>query len=196
MRRRAFLAAAAAALASAGCQPPGAPTFQATDVTGADFGREFHLLGHDGQTRTLADFRGKVVAVFFGFTHCPDVCPTALAKLASASKLLGPDAAKLQVLLVTVDPERDTPAVLGPYVKAFDASFLGLTGSADDIARTAREFRVVVQKQPGASPETYTVDHSSGIFIFDTQGRLRLFANAALGPEALASDVRALLRSG
>ncbi|MBX3665119.1 MAG: SCO family protein, partial [Burkholderiales bacterium] len=146
--RRRFLGLAAAAVLAAGCSDaPETPRFRLTDVTGASFGKELALTDHNGQRRTLADFRGKVVAVFFGFTHCPDVCPTTLVEMAAVMKELGADAERLQLLFVTVDPERDTAEVLQRYVPAFHPSFLGLTGSADDIARTAKEFKIFFQKQ-------------------------------------------------
>ncbi|MFO1321223.1 MAG: SCO family protein [Burkholderiales bacterium] len=184
---------AGAALLLAGCGSPTPPPFQATDITGADFGKELRLTGHDGKARTLADFRGKAVVLFFGFAHCPDVCPTTLSKLGAVMKSLGADGAKVQVVLVTVDPARDTPEILRQYVAAFDPSFLGLTGSADDIARTTKEFRVIAEKQPGASPDTYTVDHSSGLYVFDPQGRIRLFIPGNQAATAIAQDLKRLI---
>lgn len=171
----------------------GADTFRATDITGADFARTLELTGHDGKPRSLADFRGKVAVVFFGFTHCPDVCPTTLAKLAEVSKRLGEDADEVQVLFVTVDPERDTQEVLSRYVPAFDARFIGLTGEPAAIARTAKEFKVVYQKQPGKTADSYTVDHSSGTFVFDRQGNVRLFVRHDQAVEDLVHDIRQLL---
>ncbi len=197
-RRRWLFAVGAAAVAAlvSGCGKQSGPSFTSTDITGADFARQFQLTDHDGKARSLEDFRGQVVVVFFGFVHCPDVCPTSLAKLASAMKLLGDDSSRVQVLLITVDPERDTAAVMKPYVTHFHPRFLGLTGSVDDIGRTTKEFRVIAQKQAGATPDAYTVDHSSSMYIFDGQGRVRLFVNGALGAEAIASDIRALLAAG
>lgn len=180
-------------LALAGCTSREQPSFQSTDVTGADFGRALELTGHDGRPRTLADFRGKVLVVFFGFTYCPDVCPTALARFAQVLNALGPEGSRVQVVMVTVDPDRDTPARLGQYVTAFHPTFLGLTGDAAAISRAAREFRVIFQKQSGATPETYTVDHTSGSFIFDPQGRLRLFVTAQQSGAGLEEDIRLLL---
>jgi protein SCO1/2 len=171
------------------------PTFQSTDITGADFGKELALIDHNGQQRRLSDFRGKVVVVFFGFTHCPDVCPTTLMELARALKTLGPDAQRVQVLMVTVDPERDTPQVLKQYVTALDPSFLGLTGDSEAIARAAREFKVFYQKSPGGAPGTYSVDHSSGSYVFDPAGRLRLLVGYGQGADAFAHDIRELLRT-
>lgn len=176
-----------------GCGPEG-PKFELTDVTGATFGKELALTDHNGKPRTLADFRGKVVVVFFGYTHCPDVCPTTLAELAQVAKLLGPDAAKMQVLFVTVDPERDTPQVLRQYVPSFNPSFLGLYGDAEATARAAREFRIFYRKTP-ATGGAYSVDHSAGTYVLDQQGRLRLFAQYGQGAAALLHDIRILLRS-
>lgn len=177
----------------AACSPE-APKFRSTDITGADFGRELALTGHDGKPRTLADFRGKVVILFFGFTHCPDICPTTLADAAAALKKLGSDAARVQVLFVTVDPERDTPEVLAKYVPAFDPGFLGLTGDAAATQRAAKEFKIFYEKRPGGAPGAYTVDHSGQSYVLDAQGRLRLFVRHDRIAQDLAEDLRALLR--
>lgn len=185
--------AAAAMLVLAGCGRPEAPVFKLTDVTGASFGKALELTDHNGQPRTLADFKGKVVTLFFGFTHCPDVCPTTMVEMANVMKELGPDAAKLQVLFVTVDPERDTAEVLKRYVPAFHPSFLGLRGSAEETAKVAKEFKIHYQKQKLASGG-YTVDHSAGTYIFDGEGRLRLFAQYGTGAPALLHDIRQLLK--
>ncbi|HWQ38284.1 MAG TPA: SCO family protein [Burkholderiales bacterium] len=178
-----------------GCQKP-AEGFRSTDVTGASFGRDFELVGHDGKLRRLADFRGKVVVVFFGFTHCPDVCPTTLAELAAARRMLGERGERVQVLLVTVDPQRDTPELLSRYVTAFDPSFLGLTGSPQQIAAVAREFKVIYQKVAGKNPADYTMDHSAGTYIFDPAGRLRLYVGYGQGAEVFAHDIGRLLEAG
>jgi protein SCO1/2 len=170
------------------------PSFQATDLTGASFGRDFELTAPDGKPRRLADFRGKAVVLFFGYTQCPDVCPTTLAALADAMKELGADAARVQVLFVTIDPERDTPALLAQYVPAFDPRFLGLYGDAEATARTAKEFRIIYQKVPGAAPGSYTMDHSAGSYVFDPQGRLRLFVSNAQGADVYVHDLQELLR--
>lgn len=180
---------------SAGCQR-GDPGFRSTDITGAEFGKDFSLEDQSGKRRSLADFRGKVVVVFFGFTHCPDVCPTTLAELASAMKKIGPDSDKVQVLLVTVDPERDTAAVLGPYVTAFDSRFLALRGSAEETAQVAKEFKVIYQKVAGSKPENYTMDHSAGSYLFDGQGRIRLYVGYGQGSEVFAQDIARLLKQG
>lgn len=181
----------------AGCQRNSeSMAFESTDITGAEFGRQFELVDHTGKLRRLDDFRGKVVVMFFGFTHCPDVCPMTLVEFNAALAQLGEAAQKVQVLFVTVDPERDTPEVLGAYVTAFNADFLGLTGSAEQIAEVAREFRIVYRKAEGAQPGKYSVDHSAGTYIFDQQGRIRLYASYGQGSDAIASDIGRLLDAG
>jgi protein SCO1/2 len=193
-RLSAALAAIAILLVAPACTDQvEAPRFKLVDVTGATFGKELALTDHNGQRRTLADFRGKAVTVFFGFTHCPDVCPTTLGEMAVVMKELGADAGRLQVLFVTVDPERDTAEVLQRYVPAFHPSFLGLTGSAEDLARVAKEFKIFYQKQP-LPGGGYSMDHSAGTYIFDAQGRLRLFAQYGAGAPALLHDIRLLLQ--
>lgn len=182
-----------AAAALGGCSGSG-PSFKNTDITGADYGKDFTLTDHTGKTRTLADFRGKVVVMFFGYTRCPDVCPTTLAELKTAKDQLGEDGKRLQVLFVTVDPERDTRDLLAKYVPAFDPSFLGLYGDAAATARVAKEFKVFYQKVPGKTSDSYTVDHSSGSYVFDPQGRLRLLARQGNVPD-LVADLRTLLNS-
>jgi len=181
-------------IALAGCGSSG-PSFQATDITNASFGRDFELTAPDGKPRRLADFRGKVVVVFFGYTQCPDVCPTTLAALAEAMKRLGPDADRVQVLFVTVDPERDTPSLLAQYVPAFDKRFLGLYGDADATARTAKEFRILYQKVSGTTPGNYTMDHSAGSYVFDPRGRLRLYVGNGQSADVFAHDIAELLRA-
>ena len=183
-----------AALAAVACGPE-APKFMASDVTGTSFGHDFKLVDHNGTPRTLADYRGKAVVLFFGYTQCPDFCPTTLAELAEAMKRLGPDAERVQVLFVTVDPERDTPALLKNYVPAFDPRFMGLYGDADATARTAKEFKVIYQKRPGQTPGTYTMDHSAGTFIFDPNGKLRVYVGYGQGADVFAHDIKALLKS-
>jgi protein SCO1/2 len=186
-----ILFAAAALLAA--CSPE-AQKFRSTDITGADFGKELALTAHDRKPRQLADFRGKVVVLFFGYTHCPDICPTTLADMAAVMKQLGTDAARVQVLFVTVDPERDTPEILASYVPAFDSSFLGLSGDAAATQRTAKEFKIFYEKRPGGAPGSYTVDHSAQSYVFDTQGRLRLFVRQDRIAQDLAADLRTLLK--
>jgi len=184
-----LLVAALLAACSGGAE---APRFRLTDVTGAGFGRELDLTDHNGKARTLADFRGKVVTVFFGFTHCPDACPTTLAEMAQVVKELGADGGKVQVLFVTVDPERDTQQALSEYVPSFNPAFLGLYGDLDATARAAKEFKVYYQKQP-VKGSGYSVDHSAGTFILDREGRLRLFASYGQGAAAMLHDIRRLL---
>ncbi|HEX3060495.1 MAG TPA: SCO family protein [Usitatibacter sp.] len=193
---RAAAAILVAALA-AGCDRLGVTKspFKAIDVTGAPLGGELRLTDHNGKARSLADFRGKVVLVNFGYTQCPDVCPTTLADLASAMKKLGPDAARVQVLFVTVDPKRDKPELLREYLPAFDKSFLGLYGDADATKKVEGEFRIYAAERPGKTPDTYTVDHAAQTFVFDRQGKLRLVMGYGMAPEAIASDVRILLNS-
>lgn len=182
------------ALALGACNPE-KPRFQASDVTGAAFGHDFHLIDQNGTPRQLSDFRGKVVVMFFGYTQCPDVCPTTLSDLAGAMQKLGADANRVQVLFVTIDPDRDTPELLKQYVLAFNPTFLGLYGDAETTAATAREFKVLYQKQPGPTPGSYSMDHSAGTFIFDPQGRLRLYVTHGQGPDSYAHDIRELLRA-
>jgi protein SCO1/2 len=180
-------------LALAACQPS-APKFKSTDITGADYGKSLQLSGPDGKTRTLADFAGKSVVVTFGFTHCPDVCPTILADLAGVLKKLGPDADRVQVLFVTVDPERDTGEGLAKYVTAFDPRFLGLRGDAEATQRTAKDFKIFFEKRKVG--DSYTVDHSAQSYVFDPQGRLRLFVRHDRISADLADDLRTLLKEG
>ena len=193
--RRRFLALALAGLL-AGCDRllgrPGSP-FKSIDVTGSPLGATLELRDHDGRARSLADFRGKVVAVFFGYAHCPDVCPTTLADFAAALKRLGEDAARVQVLFVTVDPKRDTPELLRQYVPAFHPSFLGLWGDDAATLRAARSFGVYSSIQEGQTPETYTVSHSGQTFVFDREGRLRLVVPPGLPVESLVGDLKILL---
>lgn len=169
------------------------PPFKTTDITGADFGKGFALTDHNGTPRTLADFKGKVVVMFFGFTHCPDVCPGTLNELALVKQQLGADGDKVQVLFVTLDPERDTPLVLSIFVPAFDPSFLGLYGDPATIDKTAKDYKVFHQRVPGSTPGNYTLDHTAAAFIYDSQGRLRLFGSLGQGPDALVHDIRLLL---
>ena len=178
----------------AACSPDQSkPAFQLVDVTGASFGKTLALTDHNGEPRTLADFRGKVVALFFGFTHCPDVCPTTLGEMATVMKELGRDAARLQVIFVSIDPERDTVDVLKRYVPLFHPDFLGMTGSPEEIAKAAKEFKIYYQKQV-LKGGAYTMDHSAGTYLLDTEGRLRLFAQYGVGAPALLHDIRLLLK--
>ena len=195
--RRSLLRGAIAASVAAGlaaCDAgSGKPSFKATDLTGADYGKSLSLTDHTGAPRTLADWKGKLVVVFFGFTQCPDVCPTTLASMAEVMKRLGADSDRVQVLFVTVDPERDTQAVLVPYVTAFDPRFVGLWGDKDATSRAAREFRVFYQKVPGKVEGTYGIDHTAASYVLDGQGRLRLYMRHQQSVEDILADLRLLL---
>jgi protein SCO1/2 len=186
---------ALSAVLCAACSPD-APKFRSTDITGADFGKQLALTGHDGKPRTLADFRGGAVVLFFGYTHCPDVCPTTLVEMAEVMKKLGKDAERVQVLFVTLDPERDTQEVLAQYTPAFDPRFLGLYGDAPATQRAAKEFKIFYEKRPGSTPSAYTVDHSGQSYVIDPQGQLRLFTRHDRIAQDLAEDLRTLLRAG
>lgn len=193
MRALAFSAFALILFALAACKQPG-QSFQNTDITGAEFGKDFALTDHTGKPRTLADFRGKAVIVFFGFTRCPDVCPSTMAELKAVLGQLGDDARRVQVLFITVDPERDTQALLSQYVPAFDPSFLGLYGDLKATANVAREFKVFYQKVPGSRPDNYSMDHTAASYVFDPQGHLRLLVrHGSGGGQALVSDLKILL---
>lgn len=186
---RVWILALALVAASCGKEPP---NFQGIDVTGANWGRDFSLRDPDGQVRTLADFRGKYVLLFFGYTTCPDVCPTALARAVEVRKMLGRDGSMLQVILVTVDPERDTPALLRDYTLAFDPGFLGLYGDAAETSSVTKEFKVFFEKVP--TDGTYTVNHTALSYVFDPSGRLRLVEQHSLGADAVVADLRKLMR--
>jgi protein SCO1/2 len=170
--------------------------FKGTDITGAEYGRALALTDQDGKSRTLADFKGKVVVVFFGYTQCPDVCPTTMAELAQVKKSLGKDGERLQGIFVTVDPERDTAAVLKGYMGSFDPSFVALRGSVEQTKEVAKEFKVFFAKVPGRTPESYTMDHTAGSYVFDSNGKLRLFVRYGSGSDALAADLKTLIAAG
>lgn len=177
----------------AGCSEK-APSFKSTDITGADYGKSLTLTNAStGQPVSLEDFRGKLVMLFFGFTHCPDVCPTTLLKAAEVRKQLGPDGERMQVLFVTVDPDRDSAEVLSKYVPAFHPSFIGLRGSQEEINKAAREFKVFFQKVPNRDGSSYNVDHTAASYILDTEGRLRLFVRHTQPVEEIVADLRQLL---
>lgn len=198
MNRRALLGLAAATLALAGCDKlaPGSRTpFNGVDITGSDLGPDFRLTDHNGKERTLADFKGKAVAMFFGYTHCPDVCPTTLSDMANALKALGPDGQRVQVLFVTVDPKRDTPELLKGYVPAFNPTFLGLYGDAAATAKVTKDFKIYAAERPGKTPESYTVDHSAQTLVFDAKGKLRLMLAYGTPGDKIAADFRILLNS-
>jgi len=169
------------------------PAFKGIDITGAEYARELALPDASGRPRTLADFKGKVTVVFFGYTQCPDVCPTTLAEIAEVKQQLGADGAKVQGVFVSVDPERDTPEVLAAYVANFGPDFVALRGSADQTKATAKAFKVFFAKVPGKSEGSYSMDHTAGSFVFDPQGRVRLFIRQGGGAEAMAHDIRLLL---
>lgn len=173
---------------------PSAPRFNAMDITGAPWGRGFELTDHNGKTRTLADFRGKVVMLFFGYTGCPDMCPTTLALLGESVRKLGRDAGQVQVLFTTVDPKRDTPELLAQYVPAFYPTFLGLYADEDTTERTVHEFHAYYHVNPPGDGGSYTVDHSAQVYVFDPAGRIRLYIQPPEAtPESIVHDVRALL---
>ncbi len=199
-----LLAAAASVLMLTGCDSAGSgqseqelsassTTFENTDLTGLDFAKGFTLTDHNGQVRTLEDFKGKAVVMFFGFTHCPDVCPTTMAEMAGVMQELGKDADRVQVLFVTVDPERDTPELLAQYVPAFDARFLGLVGTPEQTEQIAKDFKVFYQKVPGKQAGTYSMDHTAGSYVFDPKGNLRLFIRHGQGSEPIVHDLKLIL---
>lgn len=197
MKRRTLvksLAIGATAAMLAACSPD-KPQFRAIDITGADYARDFQLTDHNGQPRSIKDFAGKVVVMFFGFTQCPDVCPTALAELAEVKRMLGKDGDRLQALFVTVDPQRDTPEVLKGYMANFDPGFLALRGTPEQLAAMAKDYKVYYKKVEGKTPTSYSMDHSAGSFVYDTQGRIRLYTRYGSGAQALADDIRLLLKS-
>ncbi|WP_188705627.1 SCO family protein [Polaromonas eurypsychrophila] len=170
------------------------PQFVSIDITGADYAKDFALADHNGQMRSIKDFAGKVVVVFFGFTQCPDVCPTSMAELAEIKKMLGTDGDRLQGLFVSLDPERDTPEVLKAYMTNFDPSFLALRPALDKLPQVAKDFKIFYKKVDGKTPGAYTLDHSAGSYVFDPQGRVRLYSRYGSGAPALAADVKLLLK--
>jgi protein SCO1 len=196
---RRLIVLGAAALLLAGCDrggdaggPPKA-SFKGIDITGADYARELNLTDADGKPRQLSDFKGKVTVVFFGFTQCPDVCPTTLVELAQVKKALGADGDRVQGVFVTVDPERDTAEVLKAYVGGFDAGFVALRGTPQETQAAAKNFKVFYAKSPGKTPTSYSIDHTAGSYIFDAEGRVRLFTRYGTGAEALTHDLKLLL---
>ena len=195
LRRHALRVLAATLVAGllAACSPE-ALKFKSIDISGADYAKGFALADHNGAQRTLADFKGKVVVVFFGFTQCPDVCPTALADLAEVKRLLGPQGDKLQGLFVSVDPERDTPEVLKAYMTNFDPGFLALLPTAEQLPEVAKAFKIFYKKVEGPTPTSYTMEHSAGSYVFDPQGRVRLYTRQAVGAQGLAEDLALLLK--
>ena len=192
MLRRSALLSLAGLLLACGQNKP---QFSSIDLTGADYAKDFQLPDQDGKLRSLKDFQGKVVVVFFGYTQCPDVCPTTLTELAQVKKLLGADGDKLQAVFVTVDPERDTPAVLKAYMANFDPGFIALRGTPDQLATTAKDFKVFYKKTEGKTPTSYGMDHSAASYVYDTRGQLRLYTRYGSGAQALASDIKLLLKA-
>jgi protein SCO1 len=191
--RAIFYWAVATLFIVSGCSEP-KPQFKAVDITGADYAQDFALQDQFGKTRTMADFKGKAVVVFFGFTQCPDACPTSMAELAEAKKLLGKDGDRLQGIFISIDPERDTAPVLKAYMDNFDPSFLALRGTLEQTALTTKKFRIYYQKVDGKTPGSYTMDHSTGSYVLDPLGRIRLFTRYGSGAAALADDIRLLLK--
>lgn len=194
-RRAAIILFASFVLTACSGSTSAPPKFKSVDVTGVDWGHGFDLTDHNGKRRTLSDFKGKVVMLFFGYTHCPDICPTALSDMALAVEKLGKDGERVQGLFVTVDPRRDTREVLAKYVPAFNPAFLGLYADEETTAGTAKEFKIFYSAQPADARGNYTVDHSAGIYVFDPHGRLRLFMRAGRSVDAMVHDIRLLLRS-
>lgn len=199
MKRRCLisLALSSALLAACSDKPADATasSFSGIDITGADYATGFSLTDHNGQPRTLADFKGKAVVIFFGYTQCPDVCPTSMSELAQAKQLLGKDGDKLQGLFVSVDPERDTPEVMKAYMASFDPGFLALYASPDKLPEVAKSFRIYYKKVEGKTPTSYTMDHAAGSYVYDAQGRVRLYHRYGSGAQALADDIKKLLAS-
>ncbi len=181
------------ALLLAACSPD-KPQFKSIDLTGADYAKDFALPDQNGQARSIKDFAGKVVVVFFGFTQCPDVCPTSMTELAGIKKSLGADGNKLQAVFISIDPERDTPEILKAYMGNFDPTFLALRPNPEQLAAIAKDFKIYYKKVEGKSSTSYSMDHSAGNYIYDTQGRLRLYSRYGSGAEGLLSDIRLLLK--
>ena len=177
------------------CSPKG-PKFQGVDLTGAEYGRDLPLTDQFGKERSIKDFAGKVVVVFFGYTQCPDVCPTSMSELAEVKRSLGADGDKLQGIFVTVDPERDTPEMLKGYMASFDPSFIALRGTPEQLVAVAKDFKIYFKRVDGQTPTSYTMDHSAGSYVYDTKGRLRVYHRYGAGAQSLAADVRALLDEG
>lgn len=194
LRRQALFSLAGTFALLAGCAES-KPQFKAVDITGADYARDFALPDVDGRTRSIKDFAGKTVVVFFGYTQCPDACPTTLAEIAQAKKLLGPDGDKVQAILITVDPGRDTPQVLKAYVGNFGPDFIALRGTPEQTAAVAKDFKVFYKKVEGKQPGSYFMDHSAASYVYDTQGQLRLYNRYGSGAQSLADDLRLLLKS-
>jgi protein SCO1/2 len=195
MIKRQFLAAlAATALSMLAACGQDKPAFKGVDITGADYAKGWALTDQHGQLRTLKDFAGKVVVVFFGYTQCPDVCPTSMQELAQVKQLLGPDGDKLQGVFITIDPERDTAELLKAYMANFDPTFIALRATPEQLSAVAKDFKIYYKKVEGKSATSYTMDHSAGSYTFDPQGRVRLYNRYGSGAPALAEDVKILLK--
>ena len=193
MTRR-FLLSVLAVFVLAACSPE-KPKFNGIDITGADYAKGIDLTDHNGQTRSLSDFKGKVVVVFFGYTQCPDVCPTTMTELVEVKRLLGADGDKLQGVFVTVDPARDTPELLKAYMTNFDPTFVAFIPTVDQLAVVAKDFKIYYKKQEGKTAASYTMDHSAGSYVFDTQGNVRLYSRYGSGAQVLAQDIQTLLKT-
>ncbi|MES2282192.1 MAG: SCO family protein [Pseudomonadota bacterium] len=192
-RRHTLISIAAAVLAA--CSPEEKFQFKSIDLTGADYAKDFSLADQNGQVRTIKDFAGKVVVVFFGFTQCPDVCPTSMAELASIKKQLGPDGDKLQAVFISVDPERDTPQVLKAYMGNFDPTFLALRPTMEQLPQVTKDFKIYYKKVDGKTPGSYSMDHTAGSYVFDPKGNLRLYSRYGNDVAGFTSDIRQLLKS-
>jgi protein SCO1/2 len=193
MTRR-FLWAALAVLALAACSPE-KPKFNSIDITGADYAKGFTLTDHNGQSRSLSDFKDKVVVVFFGYTQCPDVCPTSMTELAEIKRLLANDGDKLQGVFVTVDPARDTTELLKAYMTNFDPSFMAFTPTNEQLAVVAKDYKIYYKRVEGKTPTSYSMDHSAGSYVYDTRGHLRLYSRYGMGAKPLAEDIQTLLKA-
>lgn len=194
MQRRNVLLSLAGSALLAACGVDGKPQFKSVDITGAEYARDFRLPDAEGRMRGIQDFKGKAVVVFFGYVQCPDVCPTTMGEIAEAKKLLGADGAKVQGVFITVDPERDTPEVLKAYMANFGPDMVALRGTPEQVAGVAKDFKVFFRKVEGKTPGSYTMDHSAASYVYDPQGRLRLYTRYGTGPKALADDLRILLQ--
>ncbi len=189
-----FLFLALAVLFLTACSP-NKPQFNAIDITGADYAKGFTLTDHNGQSRNFSDFKGKVVVLFFGYTQCPDVCPTSMAELSEVKRILGADGDKLQGVFITVDPARDTAELLKAYMTNFDPTFLAFIPTPEQLAVVAKDYKIYYKRVEGKTPTSYTMDHSAGSYVYDTQGRLRLYSRYGVGPMVLAQDIQTLLKT-
>ncbi len=194
LHSRRILLSVVAVWALSACSPD-KPKFNAIDITGADYAKGFTLTDHTGQSRSLSDFKGKVVVLFFGYTQCPDVCPTSMAELAEVKRLLGADGDKLQGVFVTVDPARDTAELLKAYMSNFDPTFVAFIPTPEQLAVVAKDYKIYYKKVDGKTPTSYTVDHSAGSYVYDTEGNLRLYSRYGSGPQVLAQDIQTLLKT-